>query len=100
MKLTPDTGSFETWVSPNCESSASPLLCMVNGGYWPPDSAQATALEETFVFDYGSGWAAGEYYEDRMYLGGELVLPPFYVSSWSWVCECRRERVRWLTYGR
>lgn len=75
MKLTPDTGSFETWVSPNCASSASPLLCMYNGGYLPQDSALAVARGETFVFEYGSGWAFGEYYEDRMYFRSELVPP-------------------------
>lgn len=72
---------------------------MVNGGYWPPDSVLATALGETFVFEYGSGWAAGEYYEDRMYLGGKIILP-FFMLLLGHGCESRRERVGWLTCGR
>lgn len=63
---------------------------MVNGGYRPEDSALARAQGETFVFEYGSGWASGEYYEDIVYFRSELVLPCFGFSFW------RMEGWRWV----
>lgn len=79
VTLTPDTGSFETWVNPNCQYSTSPLLCQVNGAYSPDISSDAEPLDETFQFEYGSGWAVGQYYADLMYFQSEplsLYLSP------------------------
>ncbi|CAI4220119.1 unnamed protein product [Parascedosporium putredinis] len=73
VKLSPDTGSFETWMNPNCENSASPYLCVVNGMYHPENSELAVTQNEPFDFSYGNGWVNGKYYEDRIYFRNEDV---------------------------
>ena len=74
VKLSPDTGSFETWMNPNCENSASPYLCVVNGMYHPENSELAVTQNELFDFSYGNGWVNGKYYEDRIYFRSKWTL--------------------------
>ncbi|PKS05589.1 hypothetical protein jhhlp_008107 [Lomentospora prolificans] len=73
VKLMPDSGSFETWVNPNCEKAASPYLCAVNGVYRPENSELAVTRNEPFDFTYGTGRVNGMYYEDRIYFRNEDV---------------------------
>ncbi|SPO03615.1 uncharacterized protein DNG_06298 [Cephalotrichum gorgonifer] len=73
VRLTPDTGSWETWVNPKCESAASVPLCEMNGFYQPANSKLATTNNEPFAFGYGSGFATGMYYVDRIYFRDEDV---------------------------
>ncbi|KAJ2897972.1 secreted aspartic proteinase [Zalerion maritima] len=68
-----DTGSFELWVNPDCNSLRSNgdmKFCEAVGSYDPALSSTATVLGETNTLRYGIGSADIEYVRDDITLSG------------------------------
>jgi hypothetical protein len=73
------------WINPNCTAAASRAVCEANGHYNPKISNFSRALNKSFEFRYGTGFASGEYYGDLLYLRerGLLIAQQFGVASQS-----------------
>ncbi|KAI1259091.1 acid protease [Xylariaceae sp. FL1019] len=68
-----DTGSFELWVNPDCntlESSSDVRFCQAVGHYDPSASTTAVKLPGTTLLEYGIGNASIEYVTDTISLTG------------------------------
>ncbi|KAI0836914.1 acid protease [Hypoxylon sp. FL0890] len=68
-----DTGSFELWVNPNCNSSNVRDYCEAFGHYDPTLSPTAKNLNTNFRIQYGQGSASGTYFMDDVYLSGARI---------------------------
>jgi hypothetical protein len=75
--LMPDTGSYETWVNPNCSYGAAtdPNMCVRNLHYDLKKSQLGRYLNGTWHMVYGTGEAIGRYVEDRFYYRRENFPP-------------------------
>jgi aspartyl protease len=71
----PDTGSYETWVNPNCSQGAAfdPLMCEHNMHYDINKSQLGREVNETWHIKYGTGEALGNYVWDRFYYRHEDI---------------------------
>ncbi|KAI0148366.1 aspartic peptidase domain-containing protein [Xylariaceae sp. FL1272] len=68
-----DTGSFELWVNPDCntlESSTDVRFCQAVGRYDPSASSTAVELPGTKLLEYAIGNASVEYVTDTISLTG------------------------------
>ncbi|KAK1833961.1 aspartic peptidase domain-containing protein [Podospora conica] len=59
-----DTGSYELWVNPRCNTSASPEICANHGQYYPDKSNTSKFVANGFHVKYGMGEAVGHYFRD------------------------------------
>jgi len=83
VMLMPDTGSYETWVNPNCAEgrATDPMMCVRNMHYNISKSQLGRYVGGTWHMVYGTGEAIGQYVEDRFYYRREqsprlLFAPP------------------------
>lgn len=72
-----DTGSYELWVNPRCNTSASVEICENHGHYYPEKSNTSVFVANGFSVRYGTGEAVGHYFRDvigiasKFQFGGE-----------------------------
>lgn len=59
-----DTGSYELWMNPKCNTSASSSLCESQGHYYPEKSYSASYVGGDFSLKYGTGAVQGSYWSD------------------------------------
>lgn len=59
-----DTGSYELWVNPRCNTSASVEICENHGHYYPEKSNTSVFVANGFSVRYGTGEAVGHYFRD------------------------------------
>ena len=64
VKIFIDTGSYELWVNPRCNSSGDATLCQNNGIYYPAKSNSSTYVGGNFAVTYGTGAVKGSYWAD------------------------------------
>lgn len=75
-----DTGSFELWVNPDCNSTNVKQFCQSFGHYDPSLSPTSQNLHTNFKIQYGLGSASGVYHKDDVYISGKLY--PLLNSWW------------------
>ncbi|KAL2166995.1 hypothetical protein VTG60DRAFT_1889 [Thermothelomyces hinnuleus] len=61
-----DTGSYELWVNPRCDKSASESICKSQGVYYPSRSSSSGYVGGDFSITYGTGAVRGTYWSDDM----------------------------------
>ncbi|KAB5582304.1 aspartic peptidase domain-containing protein [Coniochaeta sp. 2T2.1] len=66
VKVFIDTGSYELWVNPKCQTSADVNLCNSYGTYYPQQSRSASFVGGNFDIAYGTGAVRGQYWSDTM----------------------------------
>ncbi|KAK0724356.1 aspartic peptidase domain-containing protein [Lasiosphaeris hirsuta] len=66
VKVFIDTGSYELWVNPRCNTSASESLCQSYGNYFPNKSNSSSFVGGDFAVTYGTGAVKGSYWSDIM----------------------------------
>ncbi|KAK4182218.1 aspartic peptidase domain-containing protein [Podospora australis] len=66
VKVFVDTGSYELWVNPRCDTSASDQLCQSYGNYFPKKSNSSIHVGGNFAVTYGTGAVRGSYWSDVM----------------------------------
>ncbi|KAK3312756.1 aspartic peptidase domain-containing protein [Apodospora peruviana] len=66
IKVFIDTGSYELWVNPKCNTSASETLCQSYGNYYPNKSNSSAYVGGDFAVTYGTGAVKGSYWSDIM----------------------------------
>ncbi|KAL2146353.1 hypothetical protein VTI28DRAFT_4378 [Corynascus sepedonium] len=66
VKVLIDTGSYELWVNPKCDTSASESICESQGKYYPNWSSSSTYVGGDFSVTYGTGAVRGSYWADDM----------------------------------
>ncbi|AEO68532.1 uncharacterized protein THITE_117234 [Thermothielavioides terrestris NRRL 8126] len=64
VKVFIDTGSYELWVNPRCDTSASATLCEAQGTYYPDKSSSSMFVGGEFDVSYGTGSVEGYYWSD------------------------------------
>ncbi|KAH8885347.1 acid protease [Thozetella sp. PMI_491] len=64
VRIFVDTGSYELWVNPRCNSSADPSICQKSGIYYPNKSNSSTYVGGNFAVTYGTGAVKGSYWAD------------------------------------
>ncbi|KAK5662411.1 hypothetical protein OQA88_8322 [Cercophora sp. LCS_1] len=66
VKVFIDTGSYELWVNPKCNQSASEAICQNHGTYYPNKSNSSVFVGGEFGVTYGTGNVKGSYWSDVM----------------------------------
>ncbi|KAK3385561.1 aspartic peptidase domain-containing protein [Podospora didyma] len=66
IKVFIDTGSYELWVNPRCNTSADATLCQSYGNYYPAKSNSSYYVGGDFAVTYGTGAVKGSYWSDIM----------------------------------
>ncbi|KAK3937813.1 acid protease [Diplogelasinospora grovesii] len=66
IKVFVDTGSYELWVNPKCNSSADAAICQSYGNYYPTKSNSSAYVGGNFAVTYGTGAVKGSYWSDIM----------------------------------
>ncbi|KAK0648347.1 aspartic peptidase domain-containing protein [Cercophora newfieldiana] len=66
IKVFIDTGSYELWVNPRCNTSASLEICKNHGNYYPNRSNSSMYVGGDFAVTYGTGAVKGSYWSDVM----------------------------------
>lgn len=66
IKVFIDTGSYELWVNPRCNTSADANLCKSYGNYYPNKSNSSNYVGGDFAVTYGTGAVRGSYWSDIM----------------------------------
>ncbi|KAK0624261.1 aspartic peptidase domain-containing protein [Immersiella caudata] len=66
IKVFIDTGSYELWVNPRCNTSASLEICRQHGNYYPNRSNSSSYVGGDFAVTYGTGAVKGSYWSDVM----------------------------------
>ncbi|KAM7187729.1 Candidapepsin-1 [Naviculisporaceae sp. PSN 640] len=66
IKVFIDTGSYELWVNPRCNTSADANLCKSYGNYYPNKSNSSYYVGGDFAVTYGTGAVRGSYWSDIM----------------------------------
>ncbi|KAH6845822.1 aspartic peptidase domain-containing protein [Chaetomium sp. MPI-CAGE-AT-0009] len=66
IKVFVDTGSYELWVNPRCDTSASESICQSHGNYYPDESSSSMYVGGKFAVTYGTGAVRGSYWSDKM----------------------------------
>ncbi|KAK0712433.1 aspartic peptidase domain-containing protein, partial [Lasiosphaeria miniovina] len=66
IKVFIDTGSYELWVNPRCNTSADATLCQSYGNYFPNKSNSSSFVGGDFAVTYGTGAVKGSYWSDIM----------------------------------
>ncbi|KAM7214966.1 hypothetical protein V8F06_009643 [Rhypophila decipiens] len=66
IKVFIDTGSYELWVNPRCNTSADATLCRSYGNYYPNKSNSSNYVGGDFAVTYGTGAVKGSYWSDIM----------------------------------
>jgi len=66
VKVFIDTGSYELWVNPRCNTSASESICLNHGSYYPNKSSSSNHVGGDFSVTYGTGAVRGSYWSDSM----------------------------------
>ncbi|KAK1760239.1 aspartic peptidase domain-containing protein [Echria macrotheca] len=66
VKVFIDTGSYELWVNPRCNTSASETICQNHGNYYPNKSNSSSYVGGDFAVTYGTGAVKGSYWSDIM----------------------------------
>jgi hypothetical protein len=76
VRLVPDTGSFETWVNPDCSAGVTldVNLCQQNMHYDISKSMLGQQEDATWHIRYGTGEALGVYVSDRFYYRHEDLV--------------------------
>ncbi|KAL5598675.1 hypothetical protein BROUX41_003412 [Berkeleyomyces rouxiae] len=71
-----DTGSFELWVNPSCNSltAGDKVFCEAVGQYDPETSSTSAGLKETKNLRYGIGAANITYFSDSIGMGGSASM--------------------------
>ncbi|KAI1349366.1 aspartic peptidase domain-containing protein [Xylaria sp. FL0043] len=86
ISLILDTGSFTTFVDPDCVRAADSEACQKYGYYDTTVSSTSEALHVYFAAQFGTGYMEGSWYDDTVYVGQDkLPLPNsrIGVNSWS-----------------
>ncbi|EAQ90236.1 hypothetical protein CHGG_02171 [Chaetomium globosum CBS 148.51] len=81
VKVFIDTGSYELWVNPRCDTSASESICQSHGNYYPGQSSSSTYVGGKFAVTYGTGAVRGSYWSDTMSVARILGLGYSYPYS-------------------
>ena len=68
-----DTGSYELWVNPRCDTSANEEICKNHGHYYPEKSSTSKFIANGFDIRYGTGAAVGHYYVDQVSIASTLL---------------------------
>ncbi|KAI0377236.1 acid protease [Hypomontagnella monticulosa] len=68
-----DTGSFELWVNPDCNTTNVKQYCQSFGHYDPGLSSTSQNLHTNFKIQYGLGSASGVYHKDDVYISGAKI---------------------------
>jgi hypothetical protein len=71
VKVFIDTGSYELWVNPKCNTSASASICQSHGTYYPDKSHSSSHVGGNFDITYGTGSVRGSYWSDVMSIASE-----------------------------
>jgi hypothetical protein len=74
VKVFIDTGSYELWVNPRCDTSASATLCEAQGTYYPDKSSSSMFVGGEFDVSYGTGSVEGYYWSDVLSIASESRL--------------------------
>jgi hypothetical protein len=102
IKVFIDTGSYELWVNPKCDTSASASICQNHGMYYPDKSKSSSYVGGNFAVTYGTGAVRGSYWSDVMTVASKPNLvkkkPLFFEVNWDnsvpnsagSVCRCQR----------
>jgi hypothetical protein len=72
-----DTGSYELWVNPRCNTSASESICQSHGNYYPKKSSSSTWVGGKFAVTYGTGAVRGSYWSDVMSIASKCLSLSF-----------------------
>lgn len=75
VKVFIDTGSYELWVNPRCNTSASETICQNHGNYYPNKSNSSMYVGGDFAVTYGTGAVRGSYWSDIMNIASECASP-------------------------
>ena len=74
IKVFIDTGSYELWVNPRCNTSASETICQNHGNYYPNKSNSSSYVGGDFSVMYGTGAVRGSYWSDIMSIASECPV--------------------------
>jgi hypothetical protein len=74
VKVFIDTGSYELWVNPKCDTSASASICQNHGMYYPDKSKSSTYVGGNFAVTYGTGAVRGSYWSDVMTVASKQIF--------------------------
>lgn len=69
-----DTGSYELWVNPRCNTSASQTICQNHGAYFPNKSNSSSYVGGNFAVTYGTGAVRGSYWSDVMGIASTCLV--------------------------
>lgn len=83
VKVLIDTGSYELWVNPRCDTSASESICESQGKYYPNWSSSSTYVGGDFSVTYGTGAVRGSYWADDMSIASTCVCETSFSVCWS-----------------
>ena len=69
-----DTGSYELWVNPRCNTSANAEICENHGHYYPEKSNTSRFVANGFSVRYGTGEAVGHYFRDVIGIASRFCI--------------------------
>ena len=84
VKVFIDTGSYELWVNPRCDTSASESICQSHGNYYPNRSNSSSYVGGNFAVTYGTGAVKGSYWSDSMSIASEYLPGPRELEVPTW----------------